>query len=227
MNDKKMRVIVTGMHRSGTSAVAGALHHAGLPMGGKFIQPGADNPKGFFEDAEVLAINKELLRMNGGSWEKPPAGVTANREIRDRIRNVLKRTDGLKICGWKDPRFCFTLPIWTRLMKDRGYEIGVIYVRRAQAAVIESLLKRNGRTEDFWLGVIRKYQTTFKNFEALGLLRGNKYEIRFAWSFARQPKAGLNRIADWLGEFGAGLDVDAGAAHVDREMFHHESAKGK
>ena len=60
-------LLVLGMHRSGTSAVAGALRLAGVDLGADLMAPAADNPKGFFEHAGVVAIHDRLLQALGRS----------------------------------------------------------------------------------------------------------------------------------------------------------------
>ncbi len=44
-------VVVAGPYRSGTSCVAGILHHLGYCLGDQLLRPGKDNPTGFFEPA--------------------------------------------------------------------------------------------------------------------------------------------------------------------------------
>ncbi len=67
-------VLILGMHRSGTSAVAGALRGAGLNLGLStgFFPAAAENPRGFFENASLSYGNDVLLRFRGGSWDRPP-----------------------------------------------------------------------------------------------------------------------------------------------------------
>ena len=49
-------VVVLGTMRSGSSAVAGALHKAGISMG-KFLMPGNEfNERGYYEDEEFYAL---------------------------------------------------------------------------------------------------------------------------------------------------------------------------
>lgn len=43
----KKVLMVLGMHRSGTSLLAGLLHLSGIDMGRKLLPPAFDNPKGF------------------------------------------------------------------------------------------------------------------------------------------------------------------------------------
>ena len=50
VTSRNTAVIVLGMHRSGTSALAGLLHELGLEMGSSLMSGRADeNEKGFWE----------------------------------------------------------------------------------------------------------------------------------------------------------------------------------
>jgi hypothetical protein len=67
-------VVVLGMHRSGTSAVAGMLVEAGFDGGRAPDLAAGDegNPRGFFERWSLLARHDALLRQLGASWDVPP-----------------------------------------------------------------------------------------------------------------------------------------------------------
>ena len=67
-------VIVTGAGRSGTSAVARVLHESGVPMGRELAAPSSINPRGFYEDRDVLALNERILRELGAPAMWQPAG---------------------------------------------------------------------------------------------------------------------------------------------------------
>ena len=56
-------VVVMGMHRSGTSALAGALTRLGWDPGSSadLLPPAEDNVKGFFENKNLVEINDRLL----------------------------------------------------------------------------------------------------------------------------------------------------------------------
>ena len=70
-NDIKSRVIVVlGMHRSGTSAIARSLELLGVGLGDNLHPAGFDNPKGFWEDRACLEINEELLRYFGSAYDR-------------------------------------------------------------------------------------------------------------------------------------------------------------
>lgn len=136
---KKTCIIVTGMHRSGTSMMAGMLHHCGIYTG-PCIQPDKYNEKGYFEDKAVSEINKKLI----GDWKDP--------ELKP-IKIVHSFDNYPNLFFLKDPRFCFTFPEWKRQFP--GIEFKVIFMYRPDDEVIASLEKRNGPGN--WDSVFSKY----------------------------------------------------------------------
>ena len=73
-NHQMAGVVILGMHRSGTSAVAGFLAKAGFFAGeaADLLEAAEDNPKGFFERADVNALNDNFLAELDGAWDRPP-----------------------------------------------------------------------------------------------------------------------------------------------------------
>jgi hypothetical protein len=61
--------IVLGMHRSGTSALAGMLHHLGVELGDRLMQASPDNPRGYWEHRDIVAVNHKLMAELGCSWD--------------------------------------------------------------------------------------------------------------------------------------------------------------
>src|SRR5260221_9287576 len=67
---KNQLVVVVGMHRSGTSALARALPALGVELGNRLMPPIAgENDKGFWEDLDVNELNIEILRRLGAEWD--------------------------------------------------------------------------------------------------------------------------------------------------------------
>ena len=54
-------VIITGMHRSGTSFLASFLREAGVDIGSDLFPADFYNPRGYFEDNEFLELDTEIL----------------------------------------------------------------------------------------------------------------------------------------------------------------------
>jgi GT2 family glycosyltransferase len=141
-----MPVAVAGMHRSGTSMIAKALHLAGLFLGEEadLIDPTPDNPDGYWENARFVDVNDEILAALGGGWDSPPA-VPRRFEEDPRLRGLRQRAKKLgdefrtkEPWGWKDPRNSLTVPLWLQLFP----ELKVVVCLRNPLAVALSLHQR-------------------------------------------------------------------------------------
>src|SRR6202035_743232 len=62
-------IIVLGMHRSGTSALTGMLHHLGVALGERLMPATADNPRGYLEHIDIVAAHERILSALGWSWD--------------------------------------------------------------------------------------------------------------------------------------------------------------
>lgn len=145
---EKTALIVLGMHRSGTSSVAGALVLAGGAPPKHLMPAATDNPKGFWESSAIADFNDRLLSLESSNWydwrligaaeiKKRPHlisdGVTLlNEEFGDAQTIVLK-----------DPRICRLFPFWRQLLEEAGYTIVVVSPVRPPWEVAASLASRN------------------------------------------------------------------------------------
>ena len=142
---KTTYVIITGMHRTGTSMLSGALGICGLDIGTNFRpEPHPCNPKGYFEDLDFKRINRKLIRAAGigpGSfifpdkWTVLPDSVNRRNEMIDLVRRWRR---GHPV-GWKDPRACLTLHVWRRLIQH----LKVITISRPAIEIANSIHTRN------------------------------------------------------------------------------------
>ncbi len=160
--EAKPIVVVAGMHRSGTSLLAGMLASRGLKVGrGEQLLPAArrSNVLGHWELAEVVRLNDKILRECGAHWAGPVAVSTQRLEevaagpLGDLGRNIvagpLARVDLVK-----DPRFCLTLPFWRALLDD---QVVVVVPWRSPREVALSLTARNDFPEKFGLTLWDEY----------------------------------------------------------------------
>ncbi len=114
MNSPRV-VAILGMHRSGTSWLAGSLQELGLDLG-EVSTKDLHNKKGNRESPVVMAIHDGLLKDSGGSWKTPPKTITwtpARRaELAAHVRDMNARfPDGW---GFKCPRALFALDEWRK-----------------------------------------------------------------------------------------------------------------
>ena len=130
-------ILVLGMHRSGTSAVTGALRLCGVELGSELMQPGPDNPKGFWEHAGVVAIHDRLLAALGRSWNDPrplpphwlqtEAAAAAAAALEALLREEFS---GSVLWAVKDPRMCRLLPLWWPVLERMGVQAAALFVLR-------------------------------------------------------------------------------------------------
>lgn len=132
------------MHRSGTSLLVRCLHQAGIHLPPNLLPAAADNPDGFQESADFVALNEALLARAGTPWDgawplqasvdpSPAAGLDA--QCRSSIRHWLEHVSPAGLLALKDPRLCRTLPQWMDLLPPGACRWGVAIVRHPFAVV--------------------------------------------------------------------------------------------
>lgn len=148
-----MIVIVLGMHRSGTSALAGMLHDNGIVMGehGDFHPPPMrENPKGFFENRRFRTVNDQVVRTNGYKVKSFNPGIPPMKQVGvngwEQMGHLIKYyNDKYKAWGFKDPRTCLTLHHWLRAIRHAGHEAHVLYITRDYMEVAQSMRNRGNK----------------------------------------------------------------------------------
>jgi hypothetical protein len=142
-----LNVLVTGMHRSGTSAVGHTLAAAGVSLGPSHhhMTPTVENPDGYAELQPVADFNDRALATMGWTWDAPPAqpeiGRTFTRRIVEEGRRLLAQNFDASSWFVKDPRFALLLPLWRRILLDRFV---VVFTWRPALEVAWSLAVRDG-----------------------------------------------------------------------------------
>lgn len=126
-----MIYVVLGMHKSGTTLVARALHESGIPMGQEFPKD-ADYSSVKYEARwaqeitdEILGLPRKCLSLEVTSRSLPERSV--GEDVLARIRAKATELDGRYAAwGFKDPRAALTYRYW----KDALPEHRVIVVYR-------------------------------------------------------------------------------------------------
>jgi hypothetical protein len=130
----ELAIVVLGMHRSGTSCLAGMLAAGGLASAGEAVR-NWDNARGHHEMLDVVRLNEAVLAHSGGHWLSPPAEVRwTDEQAAARDRLLRARIDG-RPALLKDPRTLLTLPFW-RASRVPYHVIGIV---RHPLAVARSL----------------------------------------------------------------------------------------
>jgi hypothetical protein len=219
-------IFVAGMHRSGTSATAGALAKMGISLGRQLLAPGADNPKGYWENERAVDIHERLLAQLGRHWDDVRA-LPADWLRSDAAKDAAASIDtliGEEFAGadeWavKDPRLCRFLPLWLEAVRKRGTRPVVLFVVRSPGEVAASIAARNG-----WEPALSRMLWLRYLLEAEAASRGLQRAVVTYESLLRDP-------AETLGTALARLDIAATPdgsilrEFVDRGGRHHFGAR--
>ncbi|GCL34679.1 putative glycosyl transferase [Planktothrix agardhii CCAP 1459/11A] len=133
-------LVITGMHRSGTSLIAAILREAGVHLGDQLIGADTGNIRGHFEDVDFVQFHQTVLRSQNldiDGWMIQP-----NKHILPEYVTVAKTLIARKsqrfLWGWKDPRTTLFLNFWQTLIPQAKF----IFVYRSPWEVVDSLYRR-------------------------------------------------------------------------------------
>jgi glycosyltransferase involved in cell wall biosynthesis len=151
MKNNKL-VVVLGMHRSGTSAITRGLQVMGVELGDKLMPPiEGNNPKGFWEDVDLNALNVEILSTINNDWYclKPISlsdiQILNEKGYFERAIDLLRqKAEGRNIFGIKDPRISKLLPFWKEVFNYCQFDVSYVIALRHPLSVASSLAKRDG-----------------------------------------------------------------------------------
>jgi hypothetical protein len=144
-------VCIVGMHRSGTSCLAGSLEEAGLHLG-NVITSAPHNAKGNRENKRIMDLHESVLVHSGGRWDAPPSTISWTAEHARERDSVVEGYGGADF-GFKCPRTLFLLGFWQEVVSTPVY-VGTF---RHPVLVAESLLRRNGGTLEGWIDLWAAY----------------------------------------------------------------------
>lgn len=143
-------LIVTGMHRSGTSLTASFLQTLGVNVGDRLYEADRANQKGYFEDVDFLEFQRQVLIASCNPEEPgwPDWGWTESERLnKQNFANYQEKAEALiatrinsqAIWGWKDPRTTLMLDFWHELLPEARY----VLVYRFPWDVADSILRLN------------------------------------------------------------------------------------
>ena len=164
-------LFVLGMHRSGTSAMTGALNICGAWVGNEaeLTQASVENPNGFWERRDIREICDKLLQSAGADWWKiagfDPKAIprTILTEQRRKFQKIILTLDEYETWVIKEPRLCLLLPVLRQYVRNPV----CIYMYRNPLEVARSLQVRNGFSISSGLALWQVY-----NFHALKASEG-------------------------------------------------------
>jgi hypothetical protein len=221
------QVVVLGMHRSGTSALTGALALTGLHAGSDDDFPFADaaNPRGYWEHLDVWAIDETLVRLVGRQWHDVTVAdlarvpEPAQEELSARARRLIAGLDTHGPWMMKDPRHCVLLPFWLPLL---SHPVAIV-VYRDPLAVARSLAARDDLSPAASMAVWERY-----NAGALAASATIPRIVVAQHDLVERPLATIGAVVAALRDAGVhGLvlpDADALRGCIDPSLVHHPAA---
>lgn len=199
-------VLIIGMHRSGTSLVAGAV--ARLLAVDLAPGPLPSNPHGQFERLDLRAHLDLLLLLRRSTWRRPPVVGHPPGWLSNLVARRAARRLGSGAQMWKDPRLAVTLDTWTQHLPTAR----IVLVIRHPHEVAESLRRRDGTSVSDGLELWESY-----NRAALGSLAGRTVFVVRHDEMLRVPGASVAELATWLGVDDADRLAAASASIVVEE----------
>lgn len=144
-------VVVLGMHRSGTSALAGILARHGCTLPQEVMPANDFNPKGYYESLLTYNLNDAIFRSQETSWDDwqvfpqdwygtadMDASLAEGRKV---LQNEFQDAP---ISVLKDPRICRLMPFWSQLFDKENLKPTYLLIHRNPIEVANSLLRREG-----------------------------------------------------------------------------------
>ena len=224
-------LLILGMHRSGTSLLAGSCRLLGADLGGRMMEARQDNVMGFWEHDEIVQLHDQILERLGFAWDDVRAlpdkwwTYQAIRPLRETLKTVLQRDFGAGKLGCvKDPRLCRMLPLWQELLDELGWQALYILSTREPGEIAASLRSRNGFSAEKSTLLTLRYtldaeaasrKGTHATIDYADLLKDWRTALRPAWE-----KLGLAWPAD-----ASTLDAEM-SRFVHKELRHHASGDG-
>lgn len=193
-------VVVLGMHRSGTSLVAKSLELYGIFIGSNLLPGGVENPKGFYEDQDILQLNKDILSAINSRWDYLSCERIANLPALEKERFeqrahaiATKNFSGKDLWGFKEPRTLRLLPFWSDFFGRWDIVPKYIIVTRNPNDIAESLFLRNLLPYMHSYALIAVYYR-----DLLEIMRSNQVALIDYDQLLDSPKDELTRVGEQL-----------------------------
>ena len=223
---QRKTIVVLGMHRSGTSAVARMLNLLGCDLPNTLMPEAPSNPKGHWESSAIMALNDAVLHSAGSNWddwqEYNPAWYDSPvvDDFMQRASTVLNEEFGTSpLFVLKDPRNCRLTRFWFDVLDRAEVSPLVVVPLRNPLEVVDSLVARDGMHRDLAMLLWLRH--------VLDAEHGSRERRRVFLTYE-------NLLEDWVGEAERMQDILGIAwprfssltamemeAFLDRDSRHH------
>ncbi|RMG67478.1 MAG: glycosyltransferase, partial [Calditrichaeota bacterium] len=183
---------------------------------------GRDNPEGFWENLDVVALNDLLLECAGGSWDSPPPTdvnwrqIAAVHSLDNHARKLIGQFSTRPVHGFKDPRICLTFPFWNALLPEGK----IVLCLRHPINVALSLHRRNHFSPIF--GLKLWYEYNHRLWQAVD--RDRTFVVDYD-EFFEHPEAQLERLLEFTGLEPEEERKQKALATIRESLRHHASAE--
>lgn len=219
-------IVLTGMHRSGTSLAALAMQALGADFGPPAHLYGADdwNANGYLERVEAVDLNSRAITgfartekrsaavMSQLTYLRMPSTRTIDRRLDTMSAEIASVSASLNSLVVKDPRFCLTFGGWRR----HGDIDGLAVALRHPSASVASLRRRNRLPaaigHRFWGWHMRAI---------LPHIDEHTLVVRQDHLTGPDHRVEVDRIRRWLSERGVQVRPDE-VDVLDPQLVHHE-----
>ena len=218
-------LFILGMHRSGTSAITGALRHCGVWVGEEteLTDANVENPLGFWERRDMRNLCDQMLQSAGADWWKIanfdpkaiPRAILA--EQRRNFEKIVSELDEYQAWVIKEPRLCLLLPVLRHYVNNPV----CIHIFRNPLEVARSLQTRNGFTISSGLALWEVYN--------LHALKSSEGLPRISLSYEAlmlHPLETLNALVTELEGFaGESIKPDSGLIErfIDLDLYRQRA----
>jgi hypothetical protein len=186
-------LVLSGMHRSGTSLFGQYLMASGIQLGETLIGPLPSNPYGHFEDLAFVELHERVMLRDAQN----PRFTAADRAQAAEL--VERRRGAGKPWGWKDPRGSFFLGEWVALIPEAHF----LLLFREPLLVVDSMCRRkeqdlntsaaNSGALGSWIGYNRALLKFYRAYPERSVLLSVDRAIRDPEGTA----AALRRLGGW------------------------------
>ncbi len=200
ISKKSQVVLILGMHRSGTSAVARGVGALGYDMGDNLMPKSKDNVKGYWEDIDVVQLNDEILSSLDSSWDNVASFLSIDAKKNERVEELALSINELlkdkfsnkEYIAIKDPRISVLLPLWQSQLETKDFSVKKILCLRSPQGVVDSLSVRDSFSETKSAHLWYEYNRRVLDSVVDDILIVSYEQI------LSQPMIELKRIGDYL-----------------------------
>ena len=146
----RQAILVLGMHRSGTSAVARVINAMGAAGPKTLLPPDTWNSRGYFESLPLLTAHNELLASAGSSWDdwrqldsRWMASGAAERHRQTIKALIIEEFGAERLIFIKDPRICRFVPFISSILSEMNISPVAFLPVRNPLEVAYSLKRRD------------------------------------------------------------------------------------